>query len=184
MSLFDKAVAALTPMESQQDRAEARDRARAVARPGGWLATILDHHLELEDCFAAVKSAGDSASRKAAQKQLGVLLTGHAIAEESAIYPAMASGGEKGGAEMAYNEQAVVKMQMAELEKLDPMSQEFLDKLEHIRGAVAHHMYEEEGTWFPELVNSAPASDQAKIADHYNDAFSRFVGKDAALQPA
>ena len=179
MSIFDKAVAAITPPESAEDRMEARQKARETARPGDWLSTILDHHLQLEDAFAAVKSAGDPGSRMAATKQLGVLLTGHAIAEENAVYPAMASGGEKGEAEMAYNEQALVKMQMAELEKLDPMSQDFLDKIEHIRGAVAHHMYEEEGTWFPDLAKSASPEDQQMIAKHYDEAFDRFVGADA-----
>jgi hypothetical protein len=42
---------------------------------------ILDHHLLLEDAFAATKAAIDSASRTAALKRLGVILTGHAIAE-------------------------------------------------------------------------------------------------------
>jgi hemerythrin superfamily protein len=179
MSLFDKAVAAVTPPESEEDRMEARQRARETSSAGGWLATILDHHLQLEDAFAATKAAPDASSRMTATKQLGVLLTGHAIAEENAIYPAMASGGEKGEAEMAYNEQALVKMQMAELEKLDPMSDDFLDKLEHIRGAVAHHMYEEEGTWFPDLANSASAEDQRMMTEHYMEAFDRFVGADA-----
>jgi hypothetical protein len=36
------------------------------------------------------------------------------------------------------------KVQMALLEDVPPKSQAFLDKLEHIRGAVAHHLYEEE----------------------------------------
>jgi len=36
------------------------------------------------------------------------------------------------------------KVQMALLEDVPPKSQTFLDKLEHIRGAVAHHVYEEE----------------------------------------
>ncbi len=179
MSLFDKAVAAVTPPESEEARAEARQKARAMARPGDWLSTILDHHMMLEDAFAATKRANDATSRTAAMKQLGILLTGHAIAEENAIYPAMASGGEKSEAGMAYNEQAMVKMQMAELEKLDPMSQDFDDKLEHIRGAVAHHVYEEEGKWFPELVESASATDQQMIATNYNEAFERFVGEDA-----
>lgn len=179
MSLFDKAIAAVTPPESDADRAEARDRARSVARPGDWLSTILDHHLQLEDAFARTKAAPDASSRKAATKALGVILTGHAIAEESAIYPAIASGGEKVHAELAYNEQVMVKMQMAELEKLDPMSQDFLDKLEHIRGAVAHHMYEEEGTWFPDLVESATPEDQRMIAKNYDEAFGRFVGEEA-----
>ena len=183
MSLFDKAVAAMTPPETDEQRAEARRAARDMSSPGDWLSTILDHHVQLEDCFAEVKAGGDAAARKAACKQLAVLLTGHAIAEENAVYPAMASGGEKGEAEMAYNEQAMVKMQMAALEKLDPMSQDYLDKLEHIRGAVAHHMYEEEGTWFPDLAATAPAADQQMIATHYREAFDRFVGEDA-MAPA
>ena len=183
MSLFDKAVAAMTPMESQEDRANARQRARATATPGGWLEMILDHHLQLEDAFAAVKRGTDAGSRRAAEKQLGVILTGHAIAEENAIYPGMALNDEKGEAEMAYNEQAMVKMQMAALEKLDPMSQDYLDKLEHIRGAVAHHMYEEEGSWFPDLAATATAADQQMMATHYKDAFDRFVGEDA-MAPA
>ena len=183
MSLFDKAVAAMTPPETDEQRAEARRAARDMSSPGDWLSTILDHHVQLEDCFAEVKAGGDAAARKAACKQLAVLLTGHAIAEESAIYPAMASNDEKGEAEMAYNEQAMVKMQMAALEKLDPMSQDYLDKLEHIRGAVAHHMYEEEGTWFPDLAATAPAADQQMIATHYREAFDRFVGEDA-MAPA
>lgn len=184
MSLFDKAVAAVTPLESDEDRAEARQKARDVAQPGDWLSTILDHHLQLEAAFAAVKQASTAETRTAAQKKLGVILTGHAIAEENAVYPAMALGGEKADAAMAYDEQAMVKTQMAALEALDPMSQDYLDKLEHIRGAVAHHIYEEEGTWFPELVRSAPPEDQAKMGQHYDEAFDRFVGQDAGLQPA
>ena len=43
------------------------------------------------------------------------------------------------------------------------MSQDYLDKLEHIRGAVAHHVYEEEGTWFLELKEKASPGDQNQI---------------------
>lgn len=178
MSLFDKARDALTPAATPEQLAEARQKASELDTPGGWLATILDHHVQLEDAFAAVKSAGGD-SRGAALKDLGVLLTGHAIAEESAIYPAMATGGEKGDANHAYEEQATVKMEMAKLEKLDPMSREFLDKLEEIRSAVAHHMYEEEGTWFPDLAKTASTEDQQMIAKHYGEAFGRFVGEPA-----
>ena len=115
---------------------------------------------------------------------MAVRITGHAIAEEAAIYPALAESGEKSEAEHAYTEQATVKMQMAELDKLDPASQEFTDKLEAIREAVAHHMYEEEGTWFPDLAQSASPEDQRMMADHYNGAFDRSVGDDAKFQPA
>ncbi len=70
-------------------------------------------------------------------------------------------------------------MQMANLENLPPMSREYLDKLEHIREAVAHHVYEEEGTWFLELKRQAPAADQVKLTKRYKEEFERYVGADA-----
>lgn len=179
MSVIDKFVAAVTPPESEEARIEARAEARAMAPSGGWFAMILDHHVLLEDAFAATKAAGDAASRTAALKHLGVVLTGHAIAEEAVVYPGMGEAGHRTHATMGYDEQVMVKMQMAMLEQLDPMSEDFDDKLEHIRGAVAHHMYQEEGTWFPELHNDAPAADQAMITKRYNEEWSRYVGADA-----
>ena len=179
MSVLDKVAAAVTPPESEEDRAEARAKAKSIATPGDWFSMILDHHVLLEDAFAATKAASDGASRTAALKHLGVVLTGHAIAEEAVIYPGLAEAGEKGHAGLGYDEQVMVKLQMAQLEQLDPMSQDFLDKLEHIRGAVAHHMYEEEGTWFPELKEQAPAAAQTKITQRYQEEWKRYVGADA-----
>ena len=176
MSILDKVVAAVTPPESEEARMEARQRARAAAANGGadWLSMVLHHHIQIEAAFDAVKTARDSAARVAAQKKLGLILTGHSNAEESVLYPALARADEKGHAGMAYTEQAAAKMQMAELENMTPMSQEYLDKLEHIRGAVAHHVYEEEGTWFLELKEKASATEQAK----------RYVGADGAWEQA
>jgi hemerythrin superfamily protein len=179
MSMFDKVIAAVTPPESDNDRAEARSKAQAAATPGDWLSLILDHHQQVESAFAAVASAGDAETRRGAQKRLGILLNGHSIAEEAVIYPALYEADEKGHANMAYAEQQAAKIQMAELEKLDPMSAEFHDKLEHIKGAVQHHVYEEEGTWFPELKDKASPRDQAVLAKRYREEFERYVGADA-----
>lgn len=176
MSILDKAIAAITPPESEEQRADARRQATEAAEPGDWLSLILDHHRLLEDAFASARDAGDGEARRAAAKQLGVVLTGHAIAEESVIYPAMATAGEKGHATMGYEEQAMVKTEMAMLEQLDPMSQDWLDKLEHIRGAVAHHMYEEEGTWFLELKKGGAPADQAKLTQRYREEWERYTG--------
>lgn len=176
MSLIDKVIAAVTPPESDEARVKARQQARAAAAPGDWLSQILDHHLILEDAFATVKAASDGGTRRAATKELGVVLTGHAIAEEAVIYPALAEAGEKTHSGMGYDEQALVKVQMALLEKLEPMSQDFIDKLEHIKGAVTHHMYQEEGTWFLELKEKAPAADQAKLTQRYAEEYDRYVG--------
>ncbi len=75
MSVLDQVIAAVTPPESDEARQEARAKARAVAGPGGWFATILDHHLLLEDAFAATKAASDAALRTTALKHLGVILS-------------------------------------------------------------------------------------------------------------
>ena len=52
MSILDQAIAAITPPESDEDRAEARARAEAAATPGDWLSLVLDHHRQIEAAFA------------------------------------------------------------------------------------------------------------------------------------
>ena len=178
MSILDKVVAAVTPPESDEARAEARRKAEAVATPGSWFAQILDHHREIEQRFADVKAAGSAEARRAAQQELGLILTAHAIAEEAAIYPALAADQQVGHAELAYQEQAAAKMEMGLLERLDPMSEDYLDKLEHIRGAVAHHVYSEEGTWFPELADDLDPAEQALVTRRYGEEFARYMGVD------
>jgi hemerythrin superfamily protein len=179
MSVIDKVIDAVTPAESEEDRADVRAKARAMASPGDWFSLILDHHIEIEKAFAATKAAAAGSARMTAMKKLAGVLMGHSIAEEAVVYPSMGDAGEKGHATTGYDEQVAVKMQMAELEKIDPASQEFLDKAETIRSAVAHHMYEEEGDWYPELKQKAPAEDQAMITKRYEEEFKRYVGADA-----
>ena len=176
MSILDKAIAAITPMESDEARADARTKAERAATPGDWLSLVLDHHREIEDAFASVAAAQDAASRVTAQKALGVLLTGHAIAEEAAIYPVLAAHHQVAHAELAYQEQSAAKMELGLLERLDPLSEDYADKLEHIRGAVLHHVYSEEGTWFLELKQSLHDDEQARITDRYREEYARYIG--------
>ena len=44
MSIIDKAIAAITPPASDEDRAKATQKARAAAGAGDWLSLALDHH--------------------------------------------------------------------------------------------------------------------------------------------
>jgi len=175
MSIIDKMVAAVTPPESDEARAKARAKAEAIATPGSWLAQILDHHREIEARFADVRAATTAAERRDAQKELALILPAHAIAEEAAVYPALAADKQVGHAELAYQEQSAAKMEMGLLERLDPMSEDYLDKLEHIRGAVAHHVYSEEGTWFPELSKDVDAAEHARITERYAEEFARYL---------
>jgi hypothetical protein len=112
---------------------------------------------------------------------LSTLLTGHSIAEEAVLYPALAKAGEKGHATKAYTEQSAAKMEMGLLEDLPPMSQEFMDKLEHISGAVAHHVYEEESNWFLDLKTKIPEVDQVKLTQRYQEHFARYMGEESDI---
>lgn len=180
MSIVDKVVAAVTPPESDRARTEARQQAQSIARPGSWFAMVLDHHRQIERAFDALERASTVRERRAAQKWLATLLTGHSIAEEVTLYPALASHGEKGRAELAYQEQSAAKGETAALEELDPLSEDYQDKLGHIRGAVAHHMYEEEGTWYPKLQDKASEQTMTRLTRRYEEEFTRYMGNDTA----
>ncbi len=173
MSVLDKLVAAVTPPESAEARAEANAKAWAAAEPGDFLTTALEHHKLLLAAFAAAKAAPDATSRTTAQKHLGIVLVGHAGAEETVLYPALADAGEAGHANIAYGEQVAVKLQMAALEALEPMSQDWMDKIEHIEGAVRHHMFEEEGNWFLEL--KAKGKNPERTALRFKEEYERYV---------
>jgi hypothetical protein len=177
MSILDKVVAAVTPPESDESRRKARAKARAAADSGDWLAQILDHHEEIDAAFAAVRAAQDATVRREAQMELAVLLNAHANAEEAVIYPALVHFGHKMHGTAGYTEQAGAKANLGELEYLDPMSQAFLDKLEHIRGAVAHHVYEEENDRFLDL-KKLTGSEQSWLTQRYAEEFARFRGSD------
>jgi hypothetical protein len=178
MTLFDKVVAAVTPPETDQQRHEARARAQAAAGAGDWLALVLQHHEQLEAAFTAVRNGADAAARRSAQQALALLLTGHSSAEESVLYPALVRIGQRTHATMGYTEQAGAKIKMGELEYLDPMSQDYLDKLEHICGAVRHHMYEEESSRFIDLKRQMPAAEQAMLTARFKEEFERYTAQD------
>lgn len=176
MSVLDKIVSALTPPESDEDRAEARARAQEYAVRAPWLSMVLDHHMAIEAAFGSVMTAGDAAQRKQALKELGTLMTGHSLAEEGVIYPALSDTGETGHATMAYTEQSAAKMQLGLLERMDPMSDDFEDKFGHLEGAVKHHVYQEEGNWFIDLIDAAPATEHEMISRRYTEEFERYMG--------
>jgi hemerythrin superfamily protein len=175
MSFLDKLMSKVMPPESEQDRAEARQKAEQLSHGHGWLAMVLDHHRQIEDAFARARTM-ESAGRKQALKELMLVLNGHSLAEETVLYPALAEHHEKGHASMSFDEHAMTKVHMHELEHLDPMSQEWLDKLEHIRGAVLHHMYEEEGERFVELAQKAAAESEV-LTQRFAEEFERYAGR-------
>lgn len=163
------------PLASEAVRAKAHQRARMLARPGDWLWLILDHHERILDGFAAVRRAPDAGARRAAQKNLVALVTGHSIAEEGVIYPALAASDEVSQSDMAYAQQVAAKIGMAALEKLDPMSGDFGDLLDHLEQAIAHHAYQEESEWLLDLKGKASAADEVTLTRRFKEEFARYM---------
>lgn len=176
MSIFDSIAAKIMPPETADQRAEARRRAEAMCQgPDDWLTLAIDHHRRIERLFEQARSGSDAAARRAASRELATVLTAHANAEESVLYPMLAED-HKGHAAMAYQEQAMTKIEMHKLEMLEPMSREWLDKLEHIQGAVQHHVYEEESEWFGEVREALRGHDEALHARRFREEFERYAG--------
>lgn len=173
MSIVDKLLGAITPPETEEARAKATAKAREAATPGDWLSMALDHHGQIRSAFDRARQATAAEDRLAAFRALATVLNGHSLAEEIVLYPALAKNGEKTHAGVAYTEQTTAKMQMAELERIDPATDAWRDKLEHIRGAVLHHMFEEEGTWFLELKDKAP--DQDFLTRRFAEEYRRYA---------
>jgi hemerythrin superfamily protein len=184
MSLLDKIAAAVTPMASEEDRANARRNAEQLSQNADWLGQIIDHHRQIEAGFERALNASGAQERRTAAAELGVILMAHSNAEEAVIYPALVEGSSKAHTTMAYEEQAAAKINMAILESLDPMSQEWRDKLEHIQGAVAQHVYQEESSWFPDVVQNIPADKQQQLSKRYAEEFGRNSGAVQGNQPS
>jgi hypothetical protein len=70
---------------------------------------------------------------------------------------------------------------MGLLERLAPMSADYLDKLDHLSDAVLHHRYEKEGNWLLDLKRKLPAADQVNLTARYLEEFSRYLPENEAL---
>lgn len=184
MSWLDKIGSTIFPLASDEKRAEARRKAEELARTHQWLAQIVAHHKAIEQCFADALSATSLDARRHAMTELARLNTGHSIAEEVTVYPLLVQhNGVIGGkiqATLAYEEQQMTKIQQAMLEQLDPMSEEWREKLEHIKSAVQQHVYEEENHRFAELAKALSPGESARLGRRYAEEFERYGAGDLA----
>jgi hemerythrin superfamily protein len=176
MSWLDNIGSKVMPMASAEKRAEARRKADELARDNDWLAMILDHHRQIESHVTAILNAATADARRASMKRLALVLTGHSNAEEVTIYPAILEYSGTMSTAMAYEEQEMTKIQMAKLEALDPMSEAWREKMEHIKSSLEQHVYQEEKSWFPEVATKAPREERERLSRRYAEEFERYCG--------
>jgi hypothetical protein len=78
----------------------------------------------------------------------------------------------------------MTKIQQAMLEKLDPMTEEWRAKLEHIKSAVQQHVHEEESHRFAELAEAISPAEAARLSRRYAEEFERYGASDTSEEPA
>lgn len=176
MSFIDRIAAAIAPTASLEERGDARRRAEERATSEPWLAAILDHHKQIERLITEAINTNDAQGRKAGVRELAQVLTAHSMAEEAVIYPDIAEYDGKAHAAMAYEEHSMTKIQLAKLEKMDPMTEEWQEKLRHIESALQQHMYQEESTWLPALGENLPADEKQRMTARFLEEYERYMG--------
>ncbi|MFL6699556.1 MAG: hemerythrin domain-containing protein [Vitreoscilla sp.] len=179
MHILDQAIAASAAAHNQMRRFKARSKAADLGRSCPWLRLVVMHHEQIEDAFEAVKATGTAVARRNAERHLATLLTGHAVAEEAVLYPAMAAARQKAHAVAAYDAQSRFKVMLALLAATEPMSAAYEEELASLQDAVNWHILDEEGSWFPALARSGDAALQARLGDRYLGEFDRYMGPDA-----
>lgn len=180
MSFLDKLAAAVAPAASDEDRMKARQKAEQIGSSEEWLGMIVQQHKEIEALIDEAINAPDANARMKALRDFEVVLNGHSVAEEAVVYPDIAEESSKAHAAMAYEEHSVTKIQVAMMEKLDPMSQDWREKGEHIRGALQQHMYQEEDSWYPQLADKLSSGEKTRMTQRFTEEYERYVGTGSA----
>ena len=179
MHILDQAIAASAATHNHMRREKARSKSIDLGRSCPWLRLVVAHHEQIEDAFEAVKATRTATARRHAERHLATLLTGHAVAEEAVLYPAMAATRQKAHAVAAYDAQSRFKVVLALLAATEPMSAAYEDELDSLQAAVGWHILDEEGSWFPALARTGDDALQARLGDRYLDEFDRYMGADS-----
>jgi hypothetical protein len=180
MTLLDKMIGGVRePLEER--RQGARDLAYARAAECDWFAEVLRQHVAIEAALEAVRTAGDPAAGRHALRWLATLMKGHAIAEETVLYPAVAFDGQRAHAVSAFADESSFRIDLAGLALLEPGSPDFVDKLEALRADMVLHFYEEEGAWYPALCRREGGRGNARLHTLFREEFRRYMGVDAEL---
>lgn len=172
MSFLDRIASALAPAASDEQRMEARARLEELAVNEPFAEDILAQHRRIEGLFAEARQ-GTGPAAQVAVEELALLLNAHSMAEEAVVYPEISENSSKAHAAMAYEEHAMTKVQLAALQKLQPGSQEWVEKLDHIESAVQQHVYQEENSWLPDVIRYAPVDARQRMSQEFRNYFER-----------
>jgi hemerythrin superfamily protein len=111
---------------------------------------LKNQHHEIENLFNAFEQADDRLEKRSLFDQLADNLVVHSTIEERHFYPAVRLRQVEQEIEESYDEHVEVKKLLADC-LANPDSLAFGAKVAALRGAIEHHVEEEEGELFPEV---------------------------------
>jgi hemerythrin superfamily protein len=110
-----------------------------------------DHRL-VESLFARLEKAPKGVEREAIFDELSSEFDVHASAEETAVYPRLEKEPElKGLVEHSFEEHNVARELIMQAQRIEPSSEAFLAAIKKLKGAIEHHVREEEEKLFPKM---------------------------------
>jgi hemerythrin superfamily protein len=126
---------------------------------------LKDQHNLIKDMFEEVFSASSDDARRTAFTELRQLLAVHETAEEMVIHPRVRREVDGGDiiVDARLKEEHDAKEQLSALESMDIGSQEFLDALRLLQGAVLDHAEREESEEFDKLLREVDADDLKRM---------------------
>jgi hemerythrin superfamily protein len=143
----------------------AEDRAKAQELPeGDVIRILLEQHARVRDLFAQIQEA-PAAERQQPFDDLRALLAVHETGEELVLRPKAEGDEWKSVANDRNREEVEANQVLADLEHLDPQSEEFLRKLTAFETAVDQHAEAEESEEFPRVLSSCDADERRKLGD-------------------
>ena len=105
-------------------------------------------------------------------------LSVHAEAEEQVVYPAVRSF--YGDTQELYDEQAEMKVMLAEIKAMNAAAPEFKSKIDILKNAVMDHVRQEESTMFAAIRSNCSDSQQERMATEFKSAKSKLQDQLAA----
>jgi hemerythrin superfamily protein len=135
-----------------------------IESPAEVVAFLKAQHNLIEDMFDQVLHASDAHAREKPFVQLRQLLAVHETAEEMIVHPRVRREVNGGDAivDDRLKEEHSSKELLANIEKIDITSSQFIDELTLLRDAVLQHATHEESDEFPQLLKELDA-DELKL---------------------
>ncbi len=135
---------------------------------------LKDDHDKVEKLFKKYEDTTDRAikTRRKLVDQIIEELTVHAAIEEQVFYPIsrVLSDDARDQTLEGLEEHHLVKITLAELEKLDPTDERFHPKVTVLMENVRHHVEEEENDLFPMMRDAFGRNDMSDLGEALDDA--------------